>query len=112
MDMGDAFDQNVSPENMSQLEYLFAQSIRGVHLLFDNQQLAKILSQPSEELDVFSFDNLDRVQAVFSEFANRKTLEEKRAYMDSLDEETFEILVRTYFNIVENAVLESTDLKH
>jgi hypothetical protein len=43
---------------------------------------------------------------------NRESLDEKRAYLESLNEETYELLVRTYFNIVENAVLESTDLKH
>lgn len=99
-------------ESSSHLEYLFAQSIKGFHLLFDHRQLAQILARPSEELDIFSFDNLDRVQTIFGEFANRKTFEEKKAYMESLDAETFEILVRTYFNIVENAVLESTELKH
>ncbi len=102
----------VGKENLRQLEYLFAQSVQGVHLLFDNASLAKILSKPSEELDVFSFENLDRVQNLFMDFINRETLEEKQAFLDSLSSETYELLVRTYFNIVENAVLEATDLKH
>jgi hypothetical protein len=108
----DVLDKAIDKESLRQLEYLFAQSVQGIHLLFDNTCIAKILSQPSEELDVFSFENLDRIQNIFSEFVNKQTLEEKRAYLDSLDEGTFELLVRTYFNIVENAVLESTDLKH
>lgn len=107
-----SFDSPIDGEYLRQLEYLFAQSAQGIHLLFDNASIAKIMSQPSEELDVFNFENLDRIQNIFSDFANRESLEEKQAYLDSLDEQTYELLVRTYFNIVENAVLESTELKH
>ena len=103
---------DISPHNLLQLEYLFAQSVQGIHILFDNGSLARILSRPSEELDIFNFENLDRVQNIFTDFVNRESLDEKRAYLESLNEETYELLVRTYFNIVENAVLESTDLKH
>ena len=102
----------IDQENLRELEYLFAQSVQGIHILFDNASLARILSQPTEELEVFSFENLDKIQSIFGDFVNRQTLEEKRAYLESLDKETYELLVRTYFNIVENAVLESTDLKH
>lgn len=102
----------LNSENLNQLEYLFAQSAQGIHLLFDNASIARIMSTPSEDLDVFSFENLDRVQNIFMDFVNRETLDEKRAYLDSLTPDTYELLVRTYFNIVENAVLEATDLKH
>lgn len=106
-------DKNaIAKENMRQLEYLFAQSVQGIHLLFDNQSLAQILSRPSEELDVFSFENLDRVQNLFMDFIQRETLDEKRAFLDSLSSDTFELLVRTYFNIVENAILEASEYKH
>lgn len=108
-----AFDEkSVAKENLQQLEYLFAQSVQGVHLLFDNESLTKILSKPSDELDVFSFENLDRIQNIFLDFINRETLDEKRAFLDSLSNETYELLVRTYFNIVENAVLEASEYKH
>lgn len=108
----DILEKTLDKEHLRQLEYLFAQSAQGIHLLFDNASIAKIMSQPCVDLDVFSFENLDRIQNIFNDFVNRQSLEEKQAYLDSLDEKTFELLVRTYFNIVENAVLESTDLKH
>lgn len=110
--MNAAEKNEIAQENLKQLEYLFAQSVQGVHLLFDNNSLAKILSTPSEDLNIFSFENLDKVQNLFLDFINRETLEEKRAFLDSLSNETYELLVRTYFNIVENAILEATDLKH
>ena len=40
------------------------------------------------------------------------TLAQKRAYLEKLDERTFELVVRTYFNIVENSIYESSEVRH
>jgi hypothetical protein len=40
------------------------------------------------------------------------TLAEKRAYLDQMDEDTYTRVVRTYFNIVENNLYESLQVKH
>lgn len=103
---------NISPEKLEQIEYLLSQSTQGIHLLFDNASIAKILKNPTENLDFFTVDNIKKVQGILTEFIERKTLTEKQDYLKRLDKTTYELLVRTYFNIVDNAVLESTPNKH
>jgi hypothetical protein len=99
-------------EQLHQLEFLFDQSARGIHLLFDNDQLARVLKTARNDAEYFSFENISKVQKILSEFVNKQSLWEMRDYLDELDNETLELLIRTYFNIVENTVLESSEYKH
>ncbi|MGE0614907.1 MAG: hypothetical protein AB7P04_04650, partial [Bacteriovoracia bacterium] len=40
------------------------------------------------------------------------TISQKRAYLESLDPRTYELVVVTYFNIVENNLFESDEVRH
>lgn len=102
----------INQEQLKQLESLLSQSTMGIHLLFDGPRIAAILKSPTEALEFFSFENLNRVQAILGEFLQKASFEEKQRYLLDLDEPSYEILVRSYFNIVENTILESTSLKH
>ena len=97
---------------LDQLEYLLFQSSQGIHLLFDNPSIAKILSHPTEKIDFFSVENVNRIQSVLNDFIQKKSFQEKQAYLLDLDDESYEILVRSYFNIVDNTVLETSKFKH
>lgn len=99
-------------QNLDQIEYLLYQSTCGVHFLFDKLDIQAILCTPTDETEFFSLENIDRVQEVFSEFLGKKSLIEKQLYLSNLDRERFEILVRTYFHIVENSLYSSTTQKH
>lgn len=103
---------NISPDNLEQIEYLLSQSTKGIHLLFDNDSIARILSNPTENLDFFNVDNIKKVQNILKQFIERKTFIEKQSFLRNLDALTYELLVRTYFNIVDNAILEATERKH
>ena len=94
------------------MESLLVQSMHGVHHLFDNDNIKKILRTPTEELDFFSFDKIDRIQDLFSTFMEIESFEAKKAYLSKLNEEEYEILVRTYFHIVESSILASTPSRH
>lgn len=98
--------------HLNELESLFAQSAKGLHLLFDRTTLTEILKKPTEGLDYFTFENMTKVQSVLGEFVAQKTLAQKQTFLLTLDPETYELLVRTYFNIVENAIFESSDVRH
>jgi hypothetical protein len=102
----------IDKEQLDQVEYLFNQSAQGLHLLFDNDDIRKVLSQPTEELDFFSFENVDRIQKLLGDFITKTSLEAKREFLEKLDRETYELLLRTYFNIVENSIYEQDRLKH
>ena len=101
-----------TPPNLDEIERLLTQSMNGIHILFDNTVVAKILQKPTEELDFFNFENIDRIQSLFTKFVERPSLSDKRLFIDSLDGDSFEILVRTYFHIVDNSILAANRPRH
>ncbi|MCC6276578.1 MAG: hypothetical protein IT289_01540 [Oligoflexia bacterium] len=102
----------LSKSQMAEVEYLFNQSAQGIHVLFDNAMIRKVLSRPTEEIDFFTFENVNKVQKVLSDFIAKESLAAKKAFLESLDQDTHELLLRTYFNIVENSIYEQGALKH
>lgn len=106
------FRMNIAPQNLEEIEQFLAQSINGHHHLFDNLAIARVLQKPTEELDFFSFENMDRIQNLFTELIGKKGYAEKLSYIDSLDTESFEILLRTYFHILENTLLSASEFRH
>ena len=99
-------------QDLKSMEHLFEQSSHGLHLLFDHSEVAKILKTPTEDLDFFNFENVNRIQDAFGELLTRKTFAERKVYLENLDRDTYELLVRTYFNIVENAMFEASGDRH
>lgn len=102
----------ISDSHLDQIEHLLAQSMNGIHLLFDNQTIARILKVPTEHLDLFHMKNLDKIQELFTEFIKRETLQEKHLYLQSLDPQSFEMLLRTYFHIVDNSLFSAESDRH
>lgn len=102
----------IKERDLHEIEFLLNQSTRGHHLLFDTDQVVDILKTPTEELDFFKQNNILRIQSLLSRLTSKKTLKDKRTYLKSLDREAFEILVRTYFHIVDNAILASSCVSH
>ena len=94
------------------IESLLAQSMRGIHLLYDNDTIAKILQKPTEEIEFFTMDNLERIQDLFSKLIERETFKGRQSFLNSLDPDSFEILLRTYFHILENSIQTACSLKH
>lgn len=86
--------------------------MNGIHLLFDNETIARILKIPTEDLDLFHFRNLDKIQELFTEFVQHETLQEKRMWLESLDQDSFEMLLRTYFHIVDNSLFAADPNRH
>jgi len=103
---------NIEEKNLDEIEFLLAQSMNGVHHLFDNQVIARILQTPTEEIDFFNFENMDRIQELFTQLLNQNSVQEKKTFLQSLDANSYEILVRIYFHIVDNTLMTSDTLKH
>lgn len=97
---------------LNEIEYIFSQSVKGIHLLFDNKKVADILKNPTEDIEFFTVENINKIQTLLTDLIAQNTIDEKLAFLDSLTSETFELLVRTYFNIIENTILESTPHMH
>ncbi len=102
----------ISDSHLDQIEHLLAQSLNGIHLLFDNETIARILKVPTEEEKLFNLRNLDKIQDLFSQFVQQETFHGKQAYLHGLDPESFELLLRTYFHIVDNSLMSSDSSCH
>lgn len=99
-------------KNLDQIEYLLFQSTQGIHFMFDNADIVKVLSRPSDEADTLSFSNMEKVQELLTKFIDKPSMVDKRRFLETLDKQTFELLVRAYFQLVENTILASTKIRH
>lgn len=98
----------VNPSQVTHIEYLIQQSIRGNHVLFDADLLRAAYrwdQTPTEEQAYSMEPHLERLIHI-------PELAQKRAYLEQLDSPTLELLVKTYFSIVENNLYESAEMRH
>ncbi len=105
-------DQKIQEKSLERMEALLKQSALGIHILFDNNSIAKVMGQGKDDKDFFDFNKMKRVQDVMTELIAKKSYYEKMSFLKDLDDEAYEMLVRTYFHIVENTVRASTDQHH
>ncbi len=103
---------HVEEYQLDKIEGLLTQSMKGIHLLYDNDTIAQILQKPTEEIEFFTMDNLIRIQELFSQFLELESFEEKQSFLSHLDPDSYEILLRTYFHILENSIQTASPLKH
>ncbi len=105
-------DAKIEDVNIAALEKLLNQSMMGIHHLFDNNQIAIVLKKPTEELDFFTAENMNVIQRLFDQLIQKTSIEEKRAFIERLDPAQYEILLRTYFHIVESTLLTHKPTRH
>ena len=55
---------------------------------------------------------MEKIQKIFTGLISKKSLKEKQDYLNNLNSENFEILVRTYFHIVDNTILTQNKIVH
>ena len=63
-------------------------------------------------MELFHFKNLEKIQDLFTTFVQQQTLQEKRMWLESLDKGSFEMLLRTYFHIVDNSLFAADSIRH
>lgn len=103
----------IERKQIKEIEFLFNQSINGLHLLFeDNKKLARILKNPTKEKSFFESGNMQKIQEIFTGLVSKKSLKEKQIYLTNLSSKNFEILVRTYFHIVDSTLSTQKKILH
>ena len=121
----------VDKTQLNQVEYLIGQSILGNHVLFDIETLREIFSRRSagstprnktrrkKALDTSDAEGKTKdpegktvIEDHIEKMILQPSIAEKRAYLERLDSDTYENVVRTYFNIVENKLFEQLEAKH
>lgn len=100
----------VSKSQLSQVEYILRQAAQGFHVLFDNDTIRKAYRDTSTE--EISEDAAYGVEHHVEQLITLPTLKQKQAYLESLDPQTFPLVVKAYFNIIENNLFESQGVTH
>ena len=102
----------IKQTELNEIELLLNQSVKGYHFLFDHKKVAQILKTPTENMDFFSKENIQRIQELLTGLLSKKSFHQKQTYLNSLDHQNFELLVRTYFHIVDSTVMASLKNTH
>ena len=97
---------------LEHFEDLLAQSARGIHLVFDNVTIADVLKKPLQEDSYFTAENMSRAQNLLTTFLEQNSIQKRQIFLESLNGEDRELLVRTYFHLVESAVRQISEFKH
>jgi hypothetical protein len=99
----------VSKAQLSQVEYLLQQSKFGNHVLFEPDTIRKVLlSQPKplSEQEAYAVEHhIEKLIAL-------PDLSQQRAFLDQLPEAQLHRVIQTYFNIVENNLFETSQVRH
>lgn len=104
--------QEVREKGLQKMEALLKQSAQGIHVLFDNQTIARAMGKKHDDRDFLDFNKMKRIQDIMTELVTKTNYYDKVAYMEALDESSFDMLVRTYFHIVENTVRSTSEHSH
>jgi hypothetical protein len=109
---GRRMNQVADDPSLTQIEYLLHQSTQGIHFMFERNEIVRVLSQPTDDQDFFTFDNMGKVQDMLTQFLERPTIGEKRSFLERLTPEEHELLIRAYFHLVENTILANSNIRH
>ncbi len=96
-------------EKMDQLIY---QSARGIHILFDKADIVRAIRSEDPSLEENTIEKLKLVQELLYKFIRLKSVDDKQVYLQKLNPHDQALLIRAYFKIVDNSILNKTMEKH
>lgn len=103
---------DLSYESLEQMDNLILQSSRGVHILFEKGDIIKALKDGRAKKDEDDIEKLKRIQKVLYKFISLKSLDEKSDYLKTLTKSDYSLLIRAYFKIVDNSMMNKSKLRH
>ena len=99
----------ISKSQLRQVEYLIHQSIQGNHVLFDIGSLKDALHADAEAQHGLPAESIERhIESLIS----LPSLAQKKAYLERMDQDEFKGLIRCYLAIIENSLLERSEVRH
>ncbi|MCX7978095.1 MAG: hypothetical protein N2578_03745 [Bdellovibrionaceae bacterium] len=102
----------IEEKHLERMEALLTHSALGVHVLFENRSIAEAMKSATDDSDLRDIEKMRKVQVVMTELISKKTFVEKQDYIKSLDRDSYRMLVRAYFHIVENTVRATQEFQH
>lgn len=104
--------EDLTYECLEQMDNLILQSAKGVHLLFEKNEIVAALCDDRRHQDEHDIEKLKKIQEVLYKFISLKKYSEKRDFLKSLRQEEHSLLIRAYFKIVENSMLNKVKVRH
>ena len=102
---------DLTRECLEQMDNLILQSSKGIHLLFEKQDIIDAFNgkNPQETDDVI---RLRKIQEILYKFISIKQCSEKQDFLKSLNRDDYSLLIRAYFKIVENSIFIKNKTRH
>ena len=97
---------------LEQMDNLILQSAKGIHLLFEKTDIVNALNCENRDKDEADIEKLNKIQDVLYKFISLKQYKEKQDFLKTLTKDEYSLLIRAYFKIVENSMLNKTKLRH
>ncbi len=93
-----------------EIKYIISQSMNGLHVLFDNDTIKRYLHGSENEDEVFDENKSRQTEKLIERFMSTPTITGKKMLFQGLTDEEKALLIKTYFSIVENNILNSRRL--
>ena len=94
----------VKNEDLLAVEDLLSQSLKGFHFAFDKDDIKLALGSPINGILDFALEDSQKIQRIFFKFVKKNGIQAKKDFLDSLTILDRELVIKTYFNILENTV--------
>ncbi|MBI3016982.1 MAG: hypothetical protein HYY62_03165 [Deltaproteobacteria bacterium] len=106
----------VDPSQIEQVEYLFNQSAKGNHVLFDPDDIKIALSSEKslekmkgDYLDTFDLKTLQKMRDLLDLLMRQSTVSEKKHFIKTLPYDSKQLLIKAYFNILDNTLFQNKE---
>lgn len=90
---------------MQEIQYIIQQSMNGNHVLFDNDTIKRFCNTEKNDEDIFDEQKARSTEKLVELFMSTPTINGRKLFFQSLTEDEKSLLIRTYFQIVENNLL-------
>jgi hypothetical protein len=100
----------VNQDQLDQVKYLLEQSAQGNHLLFSEQTLRRVAPQIGRP--EARTERLKKAEHLLEQMILRPSISSKKAFLEALDQETYDDVAKVFFNIVHNTIQESQGFSH
>ena len=104
--------EDLTYECLEQMDNLILQSAKGVHLLFEKGEIIAALNDSNRHKDENDIEKLKKIQDVLYKFISLKNYDEKRDFLKTLNKGEHSLLIRAYFKIVENSMINKVKTRH
>lgn len=103
---------DLTSDCLEEMDNLILHSSRGVHLLFEKKDILKAMSDGQRQKDEHDIEKLKLIQKILYKFISLKDIEDKKAYIRTLPPGHYSLLIRAYFKILDNSMMNRSEVRH